>query len=107
MRPTLLSTALTTTLLRMSLRKASYHDDCITSSLNASADPGKHMSGSLYSLFSFSVCSLSLLVSSAASQLMMRCIHAAGGHAKARTHKLKSTMPADMSLSREAVGREG
>jgi len=39
MRPTLLSTARTTTLLRISLRKASYQEDCITSSLSASADP--------------------------------------------------------------------
>lgn len=42
--PTLPSTALTTTLLRMSLRKASYQDDCITSSLNASADPEQYTS---------------------------------------------------------------
>jgi len=39
MRPTLLSTARTTTLLRISLRKASYQEDCITSFLSASADP--------------------------------------------------------------------
>ena len=41
MRPTLLSTARTTTWLRMSLRKASYQEDCITSSLSASADPAQ------------------------------------------------------------------
>ena len=51
MRPTLLSTALTTTLLRMSLRKASYQDDCITSSLKASADPTLPQLG-LHMLFS-------------------------------------------------------
>ncbi len=42
MRPTLLSTARTTTLLRISLRKASYQEDCITSSLSASADPAEN-----------------------------------------------------------------
>ncbi len=42
MRPTLLSTARTTILLRISLRKASYQEDCITSSLSASADPAEN-----------------------------------------------------------------
>jgi len=38
-RPRLLSTARTTTLLRMSARNASYHALCTTSSRSASAEP--------------------------------------------------------------------
>ena len=69
--------------------------------MTASLPPSMHpqtlhnMYVSVYSLLSFSVCGFSLLVSSAASQLMMRCIHSAGGYAEAFTHKFTDNMPAD------------